>query len=145
MTKQTPRQTPPSATCPRCGPSDIRRSACAVALQRVHAAAAANATRTPSGGHNAAGPSARTISRLWWGAAARAVQNLRAKRHAYSARTAMLTVLAHTSATSPAPKTRAPESAVAMRAMDAAAIMRLCARRSAGVHTDARNASSTPL
>ena len=105
---------PPSVMCPRCAPSDSRTSACAAALQCVHAAAATNAARTPSGGHSAAGPSTRAVSRWQWGTV-RAVQNLCAKRHAYNVRTAMLVVLAHTSTASPAPDTCVHTSVVSHR------------------------------
>jgi hypothetical protein len=74
-----------------------------------------------------------------------AVQYLCTNRQAYSARTAMLMVLAHTSAVSPMPNNRDPPIAVATKEREAAAIIRLWDRRSAGVHTDAKNASSMPL
>src|SRR5579863_3583769 len=74
-----------------------------------------------------------------------AAQYLWTNPQAYSARTAMLTVFAHTSAVSPMPNNRDPPIAVTIKITEAAAIMRLCACKSEGEHTDAKNASSMPL
>lgn len=135
--RHTTRQTPPTAIWPFCAITDSLTPAYAASLHLVHTAAAANATTTPKDGNNA-------LQFIILGCPLEA-QYRWTNHPAYNARSAMLTVFAHTNAISPRPNNRDPPTAVTTSDTEAIAIMRLWACRSEGVHTDAKNASSMPL